>query len=83
MIKDIWIKKKYAEIKEIKAEHPNDNGLRVYCVQFPDNWHFQIRTHGSINYSGGGKERDMIAGLNLTIEEVEEILRQMKEHANT
>ena len=30
-----------------------------------------------------GKPRDMIAGVTLTIEEVEEILRQMKEYAKS
>ncbi len=83
MTQDIWIKKKYAVVKEIKGCDPIINGLRVYCTQFPDNWYFQIHAHGSTNPLGGGKERDMIAGLTLTIEEVEEILRQMKEYANT
>jgi hypothetical protein len=79
---DISIKKDYATIAEYKdAKQPNANEVRVYCVQFPDVFGFQIRTHKGTGDFGKGKPRNMIAHVQLTIAEVEDILAQMKAHA--
>lgn len=80
MSQEIIIPKKFAEIKEVKGlPEPNDNVLRVWCNMYPDSYNFQIRTHGPINGPfGEGKPRDMIATVFVSIEELEEILRQMK-----
>ncbi len=75
----IFIKRPYAEIKEIKGlSEPNDNVIRIYCQQYPEAYTLQIRTHKPTDKYGEGKPRDMIATTWITIEEVEELLREMK-----
>lgn len=80
MSSQLLINKPYARIQEIKgADQNNDNVLRVYCEMFPDVYIFQIRTFAPINGPfGEGKPRNMIASVTVTIEELEEILREMK-----
>ena len=68
----------FAEIYEAKDITENENMLRVYCVQYPNSFVFQIRTFKPINNRGNGRARNMIAGVHLTIEEVEKILSFMK-----
>lgn len=81
---EIRIPKKYATITESKnRQAPNDDEVRIYCLQFPDVFNFQIRTHKGIGYNNGGTARDMIATVSLTIAEVEDILAQMKAIANS
>lgn len=80
---DITINKEYATIDQLKNRTtPNKNEIRVYCVQYPNVFNFQIRTHKSTDRYGKGKERDMIATVMLTIAEVENILEQMKAYSN-
>ncbi len=81
---DLMAKKKYARIQEVKnLKEPNENCIRVYCVQWPDVFNFQIRTHGPIqaSYNKQGKPRDMIATVSLTLTEMEQILAYMKQEA--
>ncbi|MCW4050401.1 MAG: hypothetical protein NWE89_11775 [Candidatus Bathyarchaeota archaeon] len=79
-MKDLIIDKEYAFIGEIKLsdDRHNDNCLRVYCNQYPDQFLFQVRTYKPITERGNGKKRDMIANVTLTIKEVEDILEYMK-----
>lgn len=76
----IFIKRPSARIREFKnLPENNDNVIRVWCEMYPDVYNFQIRTFAPINGPfGEGKPRNMIATVHVTIEEVEEILRQMK-----
>jgi hypothetical protein len=77
---EILINKPYAEIYEVKSlDQPNKNQLRIWCCQWPNYFTFQIRTHKGISGSGNqGVERDMIAHVDLSIEEFETILTKMK-----
>lgn len=76
---DMFVKKEYAEIKEIKdIEENNDNELRIYCVQSPNIFNFQIRTYKPITEFGQGKPRNMIATISLDIDEVKKILQYME-----
>lgn len=77
---DLIIEYEYAECYEVKnLAKNNTNCLRVYCCQFPNTFRFQIRTYKPITeYGGKGKPRNMIAHLNLNIEQVEKILAYMK-----
>ena len=71
---ELWIPDEYAEIEELKNRNdPNENGLRVYCRQFPEVFRVQIRTHKSITGYNSGKPRDMIAGIDLTREQLRQI----------
>ena len=77
---NLFVKKKFAEIKELKnLQQDNEDMLRVWCTQAPDVFCFQIRTFKPITEWGKGKSRNMMANVNLTITEVEEILAYMKE----
>lgn len=80
----IFIDKPHAEIREVKGlPENNENVIRVYCQMFPNVYTLQIRTHNPIDGRlGKGKPRDFIATVSVTIEEIEEILRQMKAHAS-
>ncbi len=70
--------KPYATIYEIKDKDIDQiNQLRVYRSS-PDGFTFQIRTHKGIGEYGKGKPRKMIANVDLTIEEIENILKYMK-----
>ena len=71
-------RKEYAEIQDIKDLGDDDNCIRVYCVQAPDLFNFQIRTFKGIGWPRGGKPRHMSATGRLSISEVEEILAYMK-----
>ena len=63
------------EIK-MKLDNNNDNEVRIYCQQYPDNFLFQIRTFKSItDKHGTGKKRNMIANVTLTIKDVEDTLK--------
>ena len=74
MTDELWIPNEYAEVEELKQRKtPNRNGLRVYCRQFPEMFHIQIRTHKSITGHNSGKPRDMIAGIDLTREQLHQI----------
>ena len=79
---EIWLEKKYAEIKEVKLDHPNSNGIRIYCTMHPNVFNFQIRTYKPITEHGDGKPRNMIAQAQITIEELERLLARMKEYSN-
>ena len=71
---ELWIPDKYAEVQELKNRNtPNENGLRVYCRQFPEVFRVQIRTHKSITGHNAGVARDMIAGLDLTRKQLHQI----------
>ena len=74
MADELWIPDKYVEIEELKQrKEPNKNGLRVYCRQFPEMFRIQIRTHKSITGHNSGKPRDMIAGIDLSREQLHQI----------
>jgi hypothetical protein len=83
-MEDLFIKKQFATIKETQIDPPNKNELRVYCTFYDrkrkDNcdFLFQIRTHKPIDKWQNGKDRNMIAGVHLTIKEMEDILKYMK-----
>ena len=82
-MKDLMAKKDDATIKEFKtSEDTNDNCIRIYCTQAPDVFNFQIRTFKPITdfWGGGrkGKPRNMIATVELSIAELEEILEYCK-----
>ena len=74
---DLIINKKFADIREIDIE--TKNVLRVYCTQSPDQFKFQIRVKDSLNSNGKGKQRYLIANVDLSISEVEQILEYMKQ----
>jgi hypothetical protein len=78
----MFIKKPYAEIMEVKGE-PEEGTLRVYCMMYPNVYNLQIRARGPLGgrYSKG-TPRNMIATIHVTVEEVEELLRQMKAYAS-
>lgn len=76
---NLFIKKQFAEIKEIPdLAYENEDMLRIWCNLTPDSFTFQIRTFKPITQWGKGKSRNMMANVNLTITEVEEILEFMK-----
>ena len=70
---------KWARVQQVNANCDCSNGVRVYCVQWPDRFNFQIRAETPI--VDGGKPRNMVATASLTIAEVETILKEMKEYA--
>jgi len=79
MIGDIFIDYKSAEIREVKGlAKPNRNGLRVFCRQFPNVWTLQVRTHKPITEYGTGKARNMIAHVDITLEELKGIVARME-----
>lgn len=84
-MEDLIIKKDCAECYEVKEkETPNDNCLRFWCCQFPNIFKLQIRTHKAINNSyNTGKPRNMIAHVNLSIEELEQMLEYAKNYKLT
>ncbi len=72
--KELWIPYKYAEIREIKhPETNNQNGLRIYCTQYPESFRVQIRTFAPINEYGRGKPRNMKANITLSRKQLHEI----------
>lgn len=80
--REIHIKKKYAEIMEINIDIP-ENILRVYCTRSPKMYDglfaFQIRTKNPLKGRyGKGEEKNFLAHVELSIEEVEQILNEMK-----
>jgi hypothetical protein len=74
--------KNFAYIREVKdMEAPNTNQLRVYCDSVSaKSFNVQIRTHAPITDLGrkGSVARDMIAGITLTVGEMEELISYMK-----
>lgn len=71
----IMTKKYSAEIYEaVGLDKPNENIIRIYRST-PTDFTFQIRTHKPITESRKGKPRDMIATVQLTMEEWKEISR--------
>lgn len=87
MGEDLIIKRPYATIKEVKSlEEDNENCIRVYCTQrgcgvHPDRFAFQIRTHKPIVdrlANDKGKPRNMVAHVELNVEEFKKILAEME-----
>lgn len=79
---DLYLEKEHGEIIEIKDLVQNNNNiLRVYCIQYPNDFRFQIRTYKPTNFFGRGKKRNMMANVSLSIKEVENILAYMKKVA--
>lgn len=81
---NIWIPQEYAEIRELKnMDKPNRNGLRAYINQNGiggnHSVRIQIRTHKGIGNFGAGKPRDMIANITLNVQELEALLKAIKE----
>lgn len=80
-IKQLMAHKNWARIHEVKFVKPgqkNENAIRVYCTQHPDVFAFQIRTHKPITENRKGKARNMIAHVEFSLTEMEEILAFMK-----
>lgn len=77
---DLFIEKKYADIKEVKdLKENNENVVRVYCTSYPDGFNLQIKTFKpTLDFSKTAKPRNMIATVNMTIKDMEEILAYMK-----
>jgi hypothetical protein len=79
-MEDLFIKKQYATIHEIKGlEHDNENEIRVY-KNSPETFNFQIRTHKPITDNFVGVKRNMIANVSLTLEEIEQIYNYIKNY---
>lgn len=81
---EIIMPKEGAEIQEVgralSEQMTNDNVLRIYCTMFPRVYMLQIRTHKPITGNRKGKPRNMIAHLQVTIEEMEYILQEMRNY---
>ncbi len=77
MVNELWIADEYAEILELKnREENNENGLRVYCRQYPESFMVQIRTFKPItdkHRAHRGKPRNMMANIELTRKQLHEI----------
>jgi hypothetical protein len=78
---DLIIDKEHAEIYEVTdLEKPNTGKIRVWCDMFPNHFTFQIRSRnpqkGRHSHSGA-KERDFIAGVGVTAQEIYRIGREM------
>lgn len=73
--KDLIVPKEWAEIKELGKEE-QENCIRVYCDSYPEGFNFQIRTFKPTKQ--GGVNRQMIASVNLTIDDVKKILAYME-----
>lgn len=73
-MKELWLPNDYATNYEIKnRKENNENGLRVYCTGYPDNFTVQIRTFKPINEFHNGKPRNMIANILLTKKQLHQI----------
>lgn len=79
--KELWKCDDFAEIYELQNYENDENGLRIYCRQFPDVFLFQIRTFKSILEHRKGKKRSMVAHLQLSIKDIEQILEYMKHYS--
>lgn len=78
-VHEIFIHNEFAQCYEVKNKAvPNENGLRIYCDQYPDVFCVQVRTHKPITNNHKGKPRNMIAHLSLSIADVEKVLAFMK-----
>lgn len=79
---ELMAKRNWARIWEAKdLETPNENAVRIYRVRFPDVFAFQIRTFKPITSPvgrRGGKSRNMIAHVELSLTEMEQIFEFMK-----
>ena len=78
------IKKEFADIKDIGDSYgENENKLRIWCKQSPDQFNLQIRTRNPLKgrHSLSGKNRNFIATVSLSVQEMEEILAYMKSYA--
>ncbi len=81
MSRDLMAKKEWARIWEAKnMGQDNENCIRIYMTQSPDVFAFQIRTFKPITerFGRAGKPRNMIAHVDLTLTEMEQILDYMK-----
>ena len=76
MSNDLWIKKQFAEIKQVGKEE-QENCIRLYCSQFPNGFTLQIRTFKPIDEYQKGVKRPMMASVNITLQE----LKQLVEYA--
>lgn len=75
--KELMAHAKWARIHEVKGlKEDNENMIRIYPVQYPDVFAFQIRTFKPI--TDNGKPRNMIAHVQFSLTEMEEILDFMK-----
>jgi hypothetical protein len=79
---DYTTPKDYAYIREVKhMPEPNTNQLRIYCDSISaKSFNIQIRTHAPITDLGkkGSVPRNMIAGITVTVSEMEEVISYMK-----
>lgn len=82
---DKSIKKEFARIWETTQliEEPNENCIRIYRTQWHSNpekrvFGFQIRTYKPITQDGTGKNRNMVAHVELTVKEFKKILAYMQ-----
>ncbi len=82
---ELNIKDGYAENYEVKGlEKDNENMLRVYCTQFPDQFLFQIRTFkptAANRWNKSAKKKNMIAHVHLTPGHVRRILDYMEKYS--
>lgn len=90
---ELIAKMPFAEIFEIPSISTDDeknlkkysNCIRIYCSQAPDVFKFQIRTFKPITESQRKKDKSrfMLAQVNLSIAELEQILEYCKsQHPN-
>lgn len=85
---DLFAKTPYATIYEIKGRDKKEEKnlvkysdcVRIYCTQAPDVFNFQIRTFKPITerFSKKGNSRFMLASVDLSITELEQILEYCK-----
>ena len=70
-------------IETKKQNDTNEGMVRFYCTQFPNVWKLQIRAFQPLckehSFHKGLKPRNLIASVSITIQELEEILKQAKE----
>ena len=77
--KDLYLKTETADIKEIGKEK-QENTLRVYCTMYPNVFTFQIRTYKPTKQ--GGVNKQMIASVSLSVEELKNILAYAEAEKN-
>ncbi len=73
--KEFLLIKDFAEIRQIE-KGPQDNMIRLYLNQCPDNFTLQIRTYKPIVRTGVARE--MIATVPITLAELEKMLKYAK-----
>ena len=81
-MEDILTKKPYAKCYELKrVEENNINSFRVFRTM-PGLVTLQIRTYESISEYSTGKKRNMIAHVQLTLEEIKELAAYAEKELN-